>query len=124
MSRVLELKELERDIERKNKRVEELRKSLGNIGKICELVRKEAEKNDVDLFEVAVALVPDLEKRLKKPEGGKSGEGKIRRTRKTKRYVNPHTNETLDTKGGNNLTLKSWRAEYGDEVDTWYTILE
>ncbi len=47
-----------------------------------------------------------------------------RRTRKVKRYKNPHNGEVVDTKGGNHRTLKDWKAQWGsDEVETWATLL-
>jgi hypothetical protein len=49
-----------------------------------------------------------------------SGEKLTRTPRTLKRYVNPHTNEVVDTKGGNNLAIKAWKAQYGaDTVKAW-----
>ncbi|MDH4610434.1 histone-like nucleoid-structuring protein, MvaT/MvaU family [Pseudomonas sp. BN102] len=43
-----------------------------------------------------------------------------RRERAVKRYKNPHTNEVVETKGGNHKTLAAWKAEYGAEaVQSW-----
>lgn len=43
-----------------------------------------------------------------------------RAERKVKTYINPHTSEHLETKGGNNKLLKQWKAEFGsDVVDGW-----
>ena len=48
-----------------------------------------------------------------------------RRTRKTKRYVNPHTQDVIETKGGNHKELKEWKAKWGnDEVESWMTLLD
>jgi 3-dehydroquinate dehydratase len=48
----------------------------------------------------------------------------LRRTRKVKRYKNPHNGEVVETKGGNHRTLKEWKAQWGsDEVETWATLL-
>ncbi len=53
--------------------------------------------------------------------GTKLGRGN-RRTRKLKVYVNPHTNEVLETRGGNQKQLKEWKAEFGsDVVEGWVT---
>ncbi|MFZ5957225.1 histone-like nucleoid-structuring protein, MvaT/MvaU family [Pseudomonas knackmussii] len=44
----------------------------------------------------------------------------IRRARAIKVYKNPHTGETVETKGGNHKVLKAWKAEYGNEtVESW-----
>ena len=50
-----------------------------------------------------------------------SGRGN-RRTRKLKVYVNPNTQETIETRGGNQKQLKEWKAEHGsDVVESWVT---
>lgn len=51
----------------------------------------------------------------------KPGRGN-RRRRKLKVYVNPNTNETIETRGGNHKELKEWKAQYGsDLVESWVT---
>ena len=48
-----------------------------------------------------------------------------RRTRRTKRYVNPHTNDVIETKGGNHKELKQWKEQWGnDVVEGWMTLLD
>lgn len=48
-----------------------------------------------------------------------------RRTRKTKRYTNPHTNEVIETKGGNHKQLKEWKATYGGStVEGWVVLID
>lgn len=43
-----------------------------------------------------------------------------RRPRELKTYKNPHTNEIVQTKGGNHRVLNDWKAEYGaDVVKSW-----
>lgn len=43
-----------------------------------------------------------------------------RRARSVKIYKNPHTNEVVETKGGNHKILKAWKAQYGnDVVEAW-----
>ncbi|AIB35491.1 histone-like nucleoid-structuring protein, MvaT/MvaU family [Pseudomonas simiae] len=53
--------------------------------------------------------------------GGKiDGRKGSRAPRAVKRYVNPHTNEVVETKGGNHATLKAWKSEHGaSEVESW-----
>ncbi|MBI6601027.1 histone-like nucleoid-structuring protein MvaT [Pseudomonas sp. S4_EA_1b] len=47
-----------------------------------------------------------------------------KRNRKVKRYTNPHSNEVIETKGGNHKTLKEWKAEWGaDTVESWAEII-
>ena len=48
-----------------------------------------------------------------------------KRTRRIKRYSNPHTGEVIETKGGNHNTLKEWKATWGgDVVEGWSTVLD
>lgn len=43
-----------------------------------------------------------------------------RRPRVVKVYKNPHTDEVIETKGGNHNMLKEWKAEHGNaEVESW-----
>ena len=46
----------------------------------------------------------------------------IRKPRSVKVYKNPHSGEIVETKGGNQRTLKAWKGEYGaDVVESWLT---
>lgn len=43
-----------------------------------------------------------------------------RKARTVKRYKHPDTGEVVETKGGNQKTIKAWKNEYGAEtVETW-----
>lgn len=43
-----------------------------------------------------------------------------RKPRVLKVYVNPHTGEVVETKGGNHKRLKYWKSEYGaGAVESW-----
>ncbi|AZE50357.1 transcriptional regulator MvaT, P16 subunit, putative [Pseudomonas chlororaphis] len=45
-----------------------------------------------------------------------------RKPRQVKVYKNPYTGEVVETKGGNQRTLKQWKTEYGaDIVESWLT---
>jgi len=49
----------------------------------------------------------------------KQGQGQ-RRARTPKVYINPHTHERVETKGGNHKVLKGWKQQYGSsEVEAW-----
>lgn len=44
----------------------------------------------------------------------------IRRKRKLKIYKNPNTGDVVETRGGNQKTLKAWKQAHGDEtVEAW-----
>ncbi|ATN08257.1 transcriptional regulator [Pseudomonas sp. FDAARGOS_380] len=43
-----------------------------------------------------------------------------RKARKVKVYKNPHTGETIETKGGNHRGLKQWKSDHGAAtVESW-----
>lgn len=43
-----------------------------------------------------------------------------RKARTVKRYKHPDTGEVVETKGGNNKTIKAWKSEHGAEnVESW-----
>ncbi|MCI0510322.1 H-NS histone family protein [Chromohalobacter marismortui] len=48
-----------------------------------------------------------------------------RRKRKLKIYKNPNTGEVVETRGGNQKTLKAWKDQYGnDTVESWLVRVE
>ena len=61
------------------------------------------------------------------PQGSSKGrkaaaepERATRKPREVKTYKNPHSSETIQTKGGNHTVLKAWKAEHGAEtVESW-----
>lgn len=53
-------------------------------------------------------------------KGTKKATDDGRRKRNLKVYKNPHTGETVETRGGNNKTIQHWKAEHGnEEVVSW-----
>lgn len=47
-----------------------------------------------------------------------------RRARKLKIYVNPNTQERVETRGGNQKQLKEWKAQHGSEVVEGWVVEE
>ncbi|GAB3347863.1 MULTISPECIES: histone-like nucleoid-structuring protein, MvaT/MvaU family [Chromohalobacter] len=48
-----------------------------------------------------------------------------RRKRKLKIYKNPNTGEVVETRGGNQKTLKAWKDQHGNEtVESWLVRVE
>lgn len=62
-----------------------------------------------------IAILDPKASRLPKAKtDGRRGE------RVVKRYLNPHTNDIVETKGGNHKTLNAWKAQHGQEtVQSW-----
>ncbi|WP_163557505.1 histone-like nucleoid-structuring protein, MvaT/MvaU family [Halomonas sp. NO4] len=60
-----------------------------------------------------------------KPAAKAPTTGAGRRKRKLKIYKNPNTGEVVETRGGNQKTLKAWKDEYGPEiVESWLVRVE
>ncbi len=111
MDRVAQLRKKQQEFEKVKQELEQLKKS--------KTVQKE------------LAFLTDLEALLKKhgktlndlPKQGKAlkaAPARTRKKRKLKTYINPHTGEKIQTRGGNHKILKEWKAEHGsEEVESW-----
>jgi hypothetical protein len=63
--------------------------------------------------------------RGRKPTTKAAAPVRKRRRRKLKIYRNPHTGETVETRGANHKVLKAWKAEHGSAVvEGWATTKE
>lgn len=113
------------------------------MDKVAQLLKKQEEfekvKQELEqmkkskVVQKELAFLQDLENLLKKhgktmadlPRTGKvakakAAPGTTRRKRKLKTYINPHTGEKIQTRGGNHNVLKAWKAEHGsEEVESW-----
>lgn len=117
------------------------------MDKVAQLLKKQEEyekvKQELDqmkkskVVQKELAFLQDLENLLKKhgktmndlpkPSKGRAVKGakaapaqQTRKKRKLKTYINPHTGEKLQTRGGNHNVLKAWKAEHGsEEVESW-----
>ena len=84
-----------------------------------EALMKEYDKSPAAVIEM---LDPQPESRSK-PATQTNTAG--RRKRKLKIYKNPNTGEVVETRGGNQKTLKAWKDEYGnDTVESWLVRVE
>ena len=73
-------------------------------------------KSGKETLEVLVSLEPSLKNKV--DGAGAASDGRKKRPLKT--YRNPHTGETVQTRGGNHKVLNAWRKEHGrDEVASW-----
>nr|WP_297458673.1 histone-like nucleoid-structuring protein, MvaT/MvaU family [uncultured Halomonas sp.] len=79
-----------------------------------EKLMKEFDKSASDVIEL---LDPKPQSPGNKPQAAPAG---ARRKRKLKIYKNPKTGEVVETRGGNQKTLKAWKDEHGnDTVESW-----
>lgn len=105
------LKALQQD-EKLQKEIEfekKLRDLMGQYGK--------------SLLDIIAILDPASAQQRTNRGAGRSAPA-AKRARKVKQYRNPHTNEVIETKGGNHKTLKEWKAKWGaEEVEGWAKVL-
>jgi len=116
MSKLAEFKRLEAQL------AEQLRQldALKNDGELKKEIEFEKKLRDLlseygyTLREVKQILDPQS-----KPEPKVDGRSQ-RRERLLKVYINPNSNERVETKGGNHKVLKAWKEEFGAEtVESW-----
>lgn len=125
MSLLIQYRSAEAEIKRLQDRLlslkqnAQLQRELEFEGKLLELMN-EYGKSPADI----VDLLDNGGKTAKARTPAKA-EAPVKRTRKAKQYHNPHTNETIETKGGNHKTLKEWKATWGnDTVESWAIVLD
>lgn len=104
------LKELQKELKDLEDN-EQLQKELKFRDDLLKLLERH-EKNAVDAI---LALDPDYASKQTQDNEPADQQG-TRKKRKLKIYENPHTNETIETRGGNHKTLKAWKDQYGKEV--------
>jgi len=114
MSKLLEFRKAEQALREQLARLEtlkhdqELKTEMEFEDKLKALLQKYGFKlqNIVDILDPQPIHIPELD----------IG----RRVRKTQVWKNPITGQVLETKSGNNKTLKAWKEEYGEQfVASW-----
>ena len=106
-----QLKQLQDELDRL-KNDERLKTELDFKNHLEDLMRE----FDKSAAEVIKLLDPTQES----SHGSSTAKGSGRAKRKLKIYKNPNTGETVETRGGNQKTLKAWKDEYGSEtVESW-----
>ena len=96
----------------------ELRKELDFKEELNQLMQK-YNKSGKDMLEVLATLDSSV-KNWMEQRGGGSSSNDGRKKRPLKTYRNPHTDEVVQTRGGNHKTLNAWRKQYGkEEVARW-----
>jgi hypothetical protein len=129
MSKVAEYNRIKKEMAEMEARLAQIKGAATAELELIELVKSTAAEKGLSLLDIALALAPQLEKASgKASKVGKDvkGEGRTpRRARVLKRYTNPHTNEAIETKGGNHRQLKEWKEQWGAEVvEGWMTKAE
>ena len=100
-----ELKSIERSAAFKKENA--ISRALNNLMK-----KHGCSKNDLISILQGDATVP--------AKRGLASSTKTRKPRKLKVFSNPHTGETVETRGGNHKVLKAWKSEYNlANIDEW-----
>jgi hypothetical protein len=120
MSKLAEFRQLEKHLAQQLEALEALK---GDEGLKAEIefetkLRALLAKYGFSLKDIVNLLDPKAERRAPAAESKSSS----RKPRQVKVYKNPHTGEVVETKGGNQKTLKEWKAKHGaDTVESWLT---
>jgi hypothetical protein len=117
MSKLVEYRELERHLAEQTALLDSLKNdpALQKEVEFEEQLRALLGEYGKSLRDIKALLDPIAKRPTAAPT-----EKKTRKARVLKTYKNPLTDEIVQTKGGNNATLKAWKAEFGaEEVDGW-----
>lgn len=123
MSKAAEYRALERQIAEQLQALEALKGSsaLQSELEFEDKLRKLLAEYGYSLRNIIAILDPQASKAPGLTASGKvDGRKGQRAPRALKRYRNPHTDEIVETKGGNHKTLNAWKKEHGAEaVNSW-----
>ena len=122
MSKAAEYRALERQIAEQLQALEALKGSEALQAELEfeDKLRKLLAEYGMSLRNVIAILDPKAAAGAAAVGGKVDGRKGARAPRAVKRYVNPHTNEVVETKGGNHATLKAWKSEHGaQQVESW-----
>lgn len=118
MSKLAEFRQLEKNLAEQLEALEALK---GDAGLKREIefetkLRDLLSKYNYSLKDVVNVLDPQTSRRAPAVQAA----SRTRRARQVKTYKNPHTGETVQTKGGNHKTLKEWKSKHGSAtVESW-----
>ncbi|HEE9764363.1 histone-like nucleoid-structuring protein, MvaT/MvaU family [Pseudomonas putida] len=120
MSKLAEFRAAEKALQEQLSALEALKNDSGLQREIEfeEKLKSLMQEYDANLGKVIAILDPASVQRksFTSPESNRQQ----RKPREVKVYKNPHTGETIETKGGNHRQLKEWKAQWGgDVVEGW-----
>ena len=119
MSKLAEFRQLEKHLAEQMAQLEALK---GDAGLAEEIKFEEKLRNLLGQYGKSLRdVIAILDPASLNRKGAASAPIKAtRRERVVKVYKNPHTGETIETKGGNHRQLKEWKSEFGaDTVESW-----
>ena len=119
MSKLAEFRQLEKHLAEQMAQLEALK---GDAGLAEEIKFEEKLRSLLGLYGKSLRdVISILDPAASSGKGpGPAPVKATRRERVVKVYKNPHTGETIETKGGNHKLLKEWKGEFGvDTVESW-----
>lgn len=124
VSKAQEYREVTESLAEMKKRRDALKSEVQPQLDLVDLVKQEIASNGWSSLDIAMAICPEIEgllsKGVQKSGASTTKSGKTRKARSIKVYVNPHSGERVETKGGNHKTLKEWKAKWGGAVvESW-----
>lgn len=118
MSLITQYKETEAAILELQKKLAALHPSVQPELDLQKELQEFVASKGISLRKGALLIFPDFEPQANVAPG--NDQPKTRRAREVKIYQNPHNGEIVETKGGNQKTLKEWKAQHGaDTVESW-----
>lgn len=120
ISKVAQVRAMEADLAALQARRDKLNEEVQPTIDMIKAVGEAADARSISRMELAIGLCPELARYIPSASAAATTGIKKRRAREVKVYTNPHTAEVVETKGGNNKTLKAWKTQYGAEtVESW-----
>lgn len=119
MDKVNQLLKTQEELDRLTRELKTLKRSKVvqrelQFQKELEALMKKYKKSYKDVAKLAATAG------AKKPAAAAATATPQRRQRRLKVYLNPHTGEKIETRGGNHKGLKAWKEQYGaEEVERW-----
>lgn len=110
MSKLLEFRKAERELREQLARLESLKHDteLKREMEFEDRLKALLEEYQLGLQDIVDILSPQLAETPPQET--------VRRTRRVQIWKNPISGQVLQTKSGNNKTLRAWKAEYGESV--------
>lgn len=122
-SKVAQMRSMEAELVSMQAKIQQMGAEIAPTLELIEKVGQAADAKQISRRELALGLCPELAQYIPSTSAAANAGVKKRRARSVKTYINPHDNSRVETKGGNNKTLKSWKRQYGAEtVESWLKV--
>lgn len=119
MSKLSRFKQLQAQLEQAQAEHDALQQdpTIQRMQEAATFLRESMAEYELSLEDVVELLRPGHV--IVKAGSGAAAAKPARRQRTLMVYTNPHSGEVVETRGGNNKTLRQWRERWGDAVSGW-----